>query len=161
MQHSLHYVTMFTGCKEKKIGEKAHNQRGILLLLPHRVTIQNNSSKSVASKSKMNAERSLFHSSRQYLLNYFSCKDLAEIHLGTVNLSWSNEGESSAHLKQMTKSIAQGPSLPLLNSYAEKPSLSTKYDKTHAIIGFINMPKYNLLRCISGKDNHLQLLRGI
>lgn len=23
------------------------------------------------------------------------------------------------------------------------------------------MPKYNLLRCISGKDNHLQLLRGI
>lgn len=78
-----------------------------------------------------------------------------------MNLSWSNEGESCVYLKQMTKSIAQGPSLLLLNSYAEKPSLSTKYDKPHAIIGFINMPKYNLLRCISGKDNHLQLLRGI
>lgn len=75
-----------------------------------------------------------------------------------MNLS---RGESGAHLKQMTMSIAQGPSLALLNSYAAKPSLSTKYDKPHAIIGFINMPKYNLLRCISGKDNHLQLLRGI
>lgn len=68
---------------------------------------------------------------------------------------------ASAHPKQMTKSIARGLPLPLLNSYAEKPSLSTKYDKTHAVIGFINMPKYNLPRCISGKDNHLQLLRGI
>lgn len=96
------------------------------------------------------------------VLNACSCKDLAEIHLGSMNLSWGNEEKSGSHLKQMTKSIApRPPSLPLLNSYAEKPSLSTKYDKTHAIIGFINMPKYNLLRCISGKDNHLQLLRGI
>lgn len=80
---------------------------------------------------------------------------------GTEDGGGGGGGGSSAHPKQMTKSIAQGLSLPLLTSYAEKPSLSTKYDKTHAVIGFINMPKYNLPRCISGKDNHLQLLRGI
>lgn len=50
---------------------------------------------------------------------------------------------------------------PPLSEAIGKPLLSTKYDQTHGIIGFINMPKYNLVKCISGRDNHLQLLRGI
>ncbi len=66
-----------------------------------------------------------------------------------------------AHFFSLSLSHSLSLSVSPLSEATGKPLLSTKYDQTHGIIGFINMPKYNLVKCISGRDNHLQLLRGI
>lgn len=124
---------------------------------------------SVSSKSITMSNHSMW----QALLNYPS----GGYHSGSISSIESNGGpavkrraEITVFLKQMTESIAPGPfslsrSLsfcpPPFSEAMGKPLLSTKYDQTHGIIGFINMPKYNLVKCISGRDNHLQLLRGI